>query len=146
MSLRRWLQGLTGLSLLGLGISLYLSWIYLAGGEPICLNGSGCATVQASRYAQLGGVPVPVLGAGAYVTLLLIAVLAQKWENRQESLLLAAFGIALVGLIFSGYLTYLEFFVIRALCTWCLASAAVMGLAFGATALALRAFNQQQAD
>jgi len=63
---------LTGLSLLGLVLSVYLSWLHLAGGSAIgCGGGSGCEQVLNSRWSTIAGVlPVSGLGAGAYLAML----------------------------------------------------------------------------
>jgi uncharacterized membrane protein len=76
--------------------------------------------VQSSRYATVLGVPVSVVGLAGYAALLLSASL------RAEIGVYLGFFVALVGTLFSAYLTYLEVFVIHALCQWCLASAGVM--------------------
>jgi uncharacterized membrane protein len=76
--------------------------------------------LQASRYATVLGVPVAVLGFVGYTGLLASAVL------RGEVGVNLGFLIALVGTLFSAYITYLEVFVIHAICQWCLASAAIM--------------------
>jgi uncharacterized membrane protein len=106
----------------GLLISAYLSWVHFAGVAQVCVGGGngGCETVQSSRYATVLGVPVSVLGLVGYSGLLASAVL------RGEVGVYLGFLIALIGTLFSGYLTYLEVFVIHAICQWCLASAAIM--------------------
>ena len=143
MSLRRTLQGVILLSVVGLGISLYLSWAYLAGEAPLCGASGGCADVQSSAYAWIAGIPIPTLGAVAYSGLIALGILALQFETRREIFLLALFGGALVGVLFSGYLTYLEFFVINAICRWCIASAVVQVLVFG---LSLVAYRQWQTE
>ncbi|HEX6709099.1 MAG TPA: vitamin K epoxide reductase family protein [Rubrobacter sp.] len=80
----------------------------------------GCETVQSSSYTTILGIPVATLGIVAYVGLLFSALL------RGEAGVYLGFLISLVGVLFSAYLTYLEVFVIHALCQWCVASAAVM--------------------
>ena len=106
----------------GLLISAYLTWTHFSGVAPVCISGSGggCETVQSSRYAAILGVPVAALGVVAYAGLLLSAVL------RGEAGAYLGLLISLVGTLFSTYLTYLEVFVIHALCQWCLTSAAIM--------------------
>jgi uncharacterized membrane protein len=111
------------LALLGLAIAGYLTWVHYAGLKPICAGGSGgCEKVQNSRWAELAGVPVAVLGLGGYAAILLSLALP---EDAGRSL--AAF-LALVGLGFSGWLTYVEVARIHAICQWCVASAVVMAL------------------
>ena len=109
------------LAVVGLLISAYLSWVHLAGAEPVCgLEGGGCRAVQASRYATILSVPVAALGLAGYAGLLLAALL------RGEVGAYLGLLVALVGTLFSAYLTYLEVFVIGAVCQWCVASAAIM--------------------
>ena len=109
----------------GLLMSAYLTWVHLLGMPPVCLTGNrGCETVQSSRYAEILGVPVAALGMGGYVGLLFAAVL------RGEVGVLLGLFISLVGILFSAYLTYLELFVIYAVCQWCVSSAVLMMAAF----------------
>ena len=113
------------LAVAGLLMSAYLTWVHFLGLSPVCLAGNGgCETVQSSRYAEIFGVPVATLGIGGYAGLLLAALL------RGESGALLGLFITLVSVIFSAYLTYLELFVIYAICQWCVASAALMTAAF----------------
>jgi uncharacterized membrane protein len=143
VSLRRLLQGVFVLSLLGLGISLYLTYVYTSNTVAVCLSGGGCDTVQHSPYARILGVPIPTLGAVAYGLLLVLAACAQRKSERQETWLLALFGVSFVGLLFSGYLTYLEKFVIHAWCTWCVASAIIQVAVFALTLAAWRRYQQE---
>ena len=109
------------LAALGLAISAYLTWTHFAGVAPACAGGShGCETVQSSRYAAVFGIPVSVVGLAGYASLLFSAAL------RTEGGVYLGFFLALVGTLFSAYLTYIEVFVVHALCQWCLASAGVM--------------------
>jgi uncharacterized membrane protein len=122
------------LSVLGLSVSLYM-WAYAAGltGPVLCGIGD-CEAVQNSEFSRIGGVPVAALGVAGYLALLLSALagLQPGWQtSRKISWLL--FGGSLVGLAFSAYLTYLEAFVIYAWCQWCVSSAIIMALAFGAS-------------
>jgi len=121
------------LSLVGLGVSAYLAYAYLGEASVACLGGSSdCDEVKASPYAWLGPVPIPILGLGSYAaTLLLSASWFRLGGAGRETASLLIFGVALVGVLFSAYLTYLEFFVIHALCNWCLASALITLLLFG---------------
>lgn len=143
MNLRRLLQGATLLSVIGLGISLYLTYIYTADKVALCLSGGGCDTVQHSPYAWIMGIPLPTLGAGAYLLLIGLGLLAMRESDRRQTWLLGLFGVSLVGLLFSGYLTVLEMFVIKAYCSWCLISAAIQLVVF---ALALLAWRRDQAE
>jgi uncharacterized membrane protein len=112
---------LAGLALAGFLISVYLTWTHLNGAVPVCVGGSGgCETVQTSRYSEILGIPVAALGLFAYASMLLCAVL------RGEKAAVSGAFVALVGVLFSAYLSYLEFFVLRAICQWCVASAVLV--------------------
>jgi uncharacterized membrane protein len=116
---------LAALAVAGLGICVagYLTYVHYAGLEPFCAGGGhGCERVQSSSYAKLGGVPVAVLGLGGYLAI--AAALLAPGERAR----LAAAALAVVGAGFSGYLTYLELFVIDAICQWCVASAVLLTL------------------
>ena len=109
------------LSVLGVGVAGYLTWVHYADLEPVCVGGGGgCARVQASEQSELAGIPVALLGLLAYVTLVVTNVL------RGELALTAATLTALVGAGFSIYLTVESITVIEATCQWCLASLALM--------------------
>jgi uncharacterized membrane protein len=128
-TLRRWLAGL---ALLGLAVAAYLTIEHARGAAPVCTAGGGCEVVAKSDYATIMGVPVAALGLGAYAALLASALLGGDLAR------VAGFAIALGGFGFSLYLTYLELFVIDAICQWCVASAVIMTGCLVVTALRLR--------
>jgi len=117
------------LSLAGLLISAYLSYTHITYAKPLCGGLGDCELVNNSRYAEVGGVPVAVLGATMYGGLLALGFLWAKAESKGW-LLLAIFGISAAGTLYSAYLTYVEFFVLMAVCIWCLASAALVSAIF----------------
>ena len=120
MSGRRLSLAVAALSVLGVLIAGYLTWVHFAELEPFCVGGGGaCERVQSSPYARLGGVPVAVIGLTGYVAILASLALPDRSVT--------AF-LALAGAGFSAYLTYLELAVIHAVCQWCVASAIVMSL------------------
>jgi len=126
------------LALAGLGISLYLTWVYTTDRVAICLGSGGCETVQYSPYAWILGIPIPTLGAADYLLVLALALLGLRSREQAEWVVLALFGTSLVGLLFSAYLTYLEIFVIRAICLWCAVSAVIQVFLFALAVAAWR--------
>jgi uncharacterized membrane protein len=114
------------LALIGVGIAGYLTYIHYAGIQPVCLSGNGgCEKVQSSRWAELAGVPVAVLGLAGYVGILFSLALPDELCQPVAALL------SLVGAGFSLYLTSVELFEIHAICQWCVASATLMVLLAG---------------
>ncbi len=125
-----WDLGIPILAVIGLGVAGYLSFVETQNVAAVCGPVGDCNTVQTSAYAKLFGVlPVGVLGLGGYVAMLASWLAARFGRGRiAEFAPLALTGMALFGVLFTIYLTYLELFVIRAVCLWCLGSAVIMGL------------------
>lgn len=119
------------LALAGTGIAAYLTYTKYADATIACATG-GCETVQDSEYAEILGLPVPVLGLVGY-----LAIFATAWFAG-ESARVAGAALALGGLAFSVYLIFVQVFAIEAFCQWCLASDAVMALLAVATVARLR--------
>lgn len=130
----RALRGLLAvLAAAGVAISAYLAYSHLSGVAPACVGGSaGCESVQTSRYSEVLGVPVALLGVVGYAAMLLAALV-----RDERAAVFGAF-VALIGVLYSAYLTYLELFVIRAICQWCVASAVVVVAYLILAALRLR--------
>jgi uncharacterized membrane protein len=123
-------RAIAWLAVLGLAISVYLTWVHYADVKPVCTGISDCERVQSSDYAELAGIPVAVLGVVGY-----LAILASLWTRVEATVLLAYLAAG-----FSAYLTWAELFKIEAICQWCVASAvASIVIAVLATLLALRA-------
>jgi uncharacterized membrane protein len=120
-----------GVALAGLGIATYLTVVHYGGGEPVCAVAHGCTTVQQSDYAALAGVPVALLGLLGYAAIL--AALARDGEGWRTA---AAF-LALAGLGFSVWLTYVEIGILDAICIWCVGSAVCMALLAALTGVRL---------
>jgi uncharacterized membrane protein len=114
------------LAMIGLVDSLYLTWIKLSGQYAICGPVGDCESVNSSSYAELAGIPIALLGAGAYLIMLMVLVLEPRNDTWAEYGPLAVFGISLVGVLYSAYLTYLELAVIHAICPYCVLSAVVL--------------------
>jgi uncharacterized membrane protein len=127
------------LALIGIGIATYIVIADSGGGAPKCLaGGSGCETVADSHYSHLAGVNVAVFGIFGYVVLLAAAIVSGDAGR------FGGFLAALVGFGFSAYLTYLELFVIDAICQWCVASAVVMSLSLAVAAARAVAYTGRE--
>ena len=88
-----------------------------AGGVPFCGPIKGCEEVALSEYSRIGGIPVAAFGVVLSVALLGLAL--AWWKTDIYGLLLAHYGLSLVGVMFDGYFLYLQVFVIQAVCVWC---------------------------
>ena len=136
MSARR--AGIVGavLAAIGLAVSIYLASVKLAGALPVCGPLKGCEDVALSPYSEILGIPVALFGAG-FSALVLILALAW-WRAGDRRALLASYGLGLFGILFVAYLTYLELFVIHAVCVWCVAYALTVVVGWIVAAFAVR--------
>jgi uncharacterized membrane protein len=99
--------------LVGIGIAAYLTYVHYSHTAPVCTTG-GCEKVQKSKYAELAGVPVALLGLITYVFLLGAAF------RRGLDAAFAGVVVALIGVAFSAYLLWAQLGPIGAICQWCL--------------------------
>lgn len=111
------------LSIVGFLVSGYLTHLYFSDAKTsFCITGSSCDIVRESIFSSILGLPVSLIGVIGYFAIFIISVSTitdrTKW--------IALYILALVGFVFSAYLTYLELFVIKAICVYCIVSALVM--------------------
>jgi uncharacterized membrane protein len=120
------------IALVGLIVAAYLTYVETQSVQPFCGPIGDCKAVQASSYARLWGIlPIGVLGACGYIAIFTawwVGRLRQSWGWLPAYAPIALYGMALFGTIFSVYLTYLELFVIKAVCIWCISSAIIITL------------------
>jgi len=109
------------LATVGAAIAGYLVYTRYTNTRIACATG-GCEIVQSSKYAELSGVPVAVLGLAAYLFLLATALSASELARAAGAI------VAVAGAAFSLYLVYLQVAVIDAICQWCVISDVVMCL------------------
>jgi uncharacterized membrane protein len=134
-------RGALGLPLLvvvmvGLVAAGYLLVVHLQGGTPVCGPVGGCETVAASEYSSVLGIPVAALGVA--LSLVLAVCSAVWWRLADRRALLLAYGLLLLGTLAVAYLTYLELFVIHAICAWCVSYAVTIVVSLVISGLALR--------
>ena len=111
----------------GFAIGSYLTIAHW-GDQPIACAGVGdCGYVNSSEYASIGGVPVSGLGSLLYLAMTLTAL---AWSRRSDVdwLPIAYWGLALAGAGYAAYLTYVELWVLHAICVWCVTSAVLLTL------------------
>lgn len=109
------------LSGLGIGVATYLVYVHYAGIKPICAVSGGCELVQKSKWSVFLGIPVADIGLAGYIAIFGSLLIFKGELNR-----LVPMGIILVGFAFTCYLKYTEFFLVKAVCIWCVASALIM--------------------
>lgn len=130
-------------ALAGIMDAAYLSYVKITQVPVYCSPGFGnCESVSSSPYSYILGIPVAYLGLLTYLAILFLLIFGEKIKLLQTNGIYALFGISLFGFLFSLYLTYLELWVIKALCQWCIISAILMTVIFICTSI--RLFNRQE--
>src|SRR3989344_8361625 len=106
---------------IGVVDTLYLVYHKLRGTDVACVffPQEWCQKVQYSPYSKTFGIPNPVAGLAMYLIILVLTWLyvggsVAFWPIQ---------AIVTFGFLFSMYFTYIQAFVLRAFCTWCVVSA-----------------------
>jgi len=118
------------LVVIGLAVSIYMTIYKATSNDALCLGSGDCSTVNASRYSEVYGIPVASVGIAGYLAILLV-----QWFERRDKFFekngpILIFGMALTGFLFTVYLIYVEFAILKALCPFCLTSQAAMTIIF----------------
>jgi uncharacterized membrane protein len=134
----------TLVALVGFFVALYLALYKTGYIGTIACGAGGCETVQTSRWADFLGLPVALWGVAFYALVFALAFLGtvDRWADSQR---LATIMLVLTGwgVVFSGWLTYLELFVIHAICRWCVVSAVIAVVLFGLVLLDWKAAKRR---
>jgi uncharacterized membrane protein len=115
---------LIGLSIAGIFVAGYMAWAEVTGNETVCADTGkiDCAAVQTSAYAKTVGIPVAIMGLLGYVAMLGVLILEDQIEIVATYGRTLLVGMALFGVIFQVYLTWIEASILDAWCQWCVAS------------------------
>lgn len=126
------------LATLGVLVSIYMTVYKLTSNNAMCLGSGDCSTVNSSIYSQVYGIPVAFIGVLGYAAIVgLLALEKRGGRFFQQNATLAVFGMAITGFAFTLYLVYLEIFVIKALCPFCITSQVTMTILFFITIIRL---------
>jgi uncharacterized membrane protein len=115
--MRRAQMAALGLSLAGIGVSIYLTLLHYAGVVPACPSSGpiNCEAVLTSSYSLIAGTTIPTSVAG--IVWFAVSALLWGWRAGPLHLLWSAIGLAT-----ALYLVFVELVVIRVICLWCTAA------------------------
>jgi uncharacterized membrane protein len=125
------------LAIIGLVDSLYLYWVKISNAYALCGPIGDCESVNSSPYAEIAGVPIALLGAGAYLSILGFLFFERRGRFWSEYSPYIIFGISLAGVLYSAYLTYIEVAILRAICPYCVLSAIILVILLALTSVRL---------
>lgn len=118
------------LVIIGLLVSIYMTIYKVTSNENLCLGSGDCSIVNASRYSEVNGIPVAVVGILGYAAMLVVHGFERRNSFFKENGTLLIFGMALTGFIFTVWLVYVEIALLKAICPFCVTSQAAMTLIF----------------
>ena len=127
---KRLKQIITALAIIGLLVSIYMTIYKLTDNDAMCIGSGGCSVVNSSRYSEVNGIPVAVLGILGYASILALLFLENRPGFFRENGVMMLFGVTLTGFLFTLYLIFVEVALIKAYCPFCLTSQAVMTVIF----------------
>ena len=127
---KRFKQIITALAILGLLVSIYMTIYKLTDNDAMCIGSGGCSVVNSSRYSEVNGIPVAVLGVFGYASILALLFLETRPGFFQQNGVMMLFGVTLTGFLFTLYLIFVEVALIKAYCPFCLTSQGVMTVIF----------------
>jgi uncharacterized membrane protein len=127
---RRLSQITVTLTIIGLLVSVYMTIYKITSNDSMCIGSKDCSVVNASRYSEINGIPVAVLGVIGYAAILAVLVLERNPGFFKQNGSMLFFGLSLVGFLFTLYLIFLEVALIKAYCPFCIASQTAMTLIF----------------
>jgi uncharacterized membrane protein len=125
------------LAVLGVAVSGYLTYVHYNMDALVCAGG-GCHIVQTSKYSEIMGIPIAVMGLLMFIGMIALIVIRERIEAYAY---LANSGIMVLlvsSLIYFAYLTYLEAYVIHAWCQWCVVTAIITLILFVIEAFRMR--------
>ncbi len=140
------------LSFVGLMVAGYLWFLHATHGDVPCGGSGGCDRVAQSPYARFPagkGPFVAAYGTLGYLTLVALSFLRTLGAGpKRDRLLLGLIVLAAgAGTLFSLHLTYLELYVIQAICKWCVASQAlILGVLFVSVAEVLQEYRNKRGE
>lgn len=118
------------LVVIGLLVSVYMTIYKLTENNAMCLGSGDCSTVNASKYSEIYGIPVGAVGVLGYAAILVLHLFENRNKFLRQNGLLFIFGLALTGFLFTLYLVYVEFAILKAICPFCLTSQISMTIIF----------------
>lgn len=127
------------LGFIGFADATYLTATHFMDAPPGCGESGGCEEVTTSEYSTIAGIPVAMLGVLFYLSVIFISLL---WLDRGPDLISRFLPLlTLPGFLFSCWFVYVMFFLLEAICWYCLGSAASSTLIFISALLIWRAHS-----
>jgi uncharacterized membrane protein len=127
----KWLnKALLVLVVIGLVVATYMTIYKFTGNDGMCVGSGDCKTVNASRFSEVNGIPVAVIGIAGYASILAMLLLEKRVDFLRKNATMILFAFGLMGFLFTLYLVYVEVAILKAYCPFCVTSQIAMTLIF----------------
>ncbi len=130
-------QIVIALAVIGLLVSIYMTIYKITDNESMCVGSKDCSVVNASKYSEVNGIPVAVVGMIGYAAILGVLFMERKPGFFMSNGTMILFGLTLTGFLFTIWLIYVEVALLKAYCPFCIASQTAMTLIFILTVIRL---------
>lgn len=120
-SLKKYSWAIIGVAILGFLDATWLTVAHYLKVPIPCGVVQGCDIVTTSAYSEIVGIPVALLGALYYLTIIVLTIVAL--EKQHSALLRTVSYFAWSGLVASAYFVFIQLFILKAICLWCMGSA-----------------------
>jgi uncharacterized membrane protein len=121
---------LVAFTIIGLLVSIYMTIYKITSNDSMCIGSKDCSVVNQSRYSEIYGIPVAVIGLLGYAAILALLLLERNPGFFKQNGTMLLFGLSLTGFLFTLYLIFLEIALIKAYCPFCITSQAAMTIIF----------------
>ncbi len=115
---------LMALSLIGFAVSAYIFYSKRFDKPLFCLRWHDCDAVVRSRYGKTFGVENTIPGMGFYIIVFIYGLMQLLNQNVFKGVFVyySIVGISVVSVLFSLYLVYVQKFILRQWCVYCIVS------------------------
>ena len=127
---KRLTQVTIALAIIGLLVSVYMTVYKITSNDNMCIGSKDCSVVNASRYSEINGIPVALIGVGGYAAIIALLLLERKPGFFKQNSTMILFGFSLTGFLFTVYLIFVEIALLKAYCPFCITSQTVMTIIF----------------
>lgn len=117
------IKTILGLSIIGLGDSIYLTIKHYTHSDINCSIFNGCDLVTTSTYSTILGVPVALLGVIFYGFIFAFVLMHSRSKSKKSLVLLLS--ISSIGFLISMWFVYVQVFILEAICLYCVISAGI---------------------
>lgn len=121
----------TALTLIGLGVSVYMTYAHYNKDALVCTEGAtiDCSAVTTSDYAVLLGIPLPLLGLAFFIAMLAL-ITPPAWRSRSPLPRWGRLASTFIGMAFVIYLVTVEIAILHKICLWCTAVHVITAMLF----------------